>query len=83
MGSYDIPASMKALVKKEEASSYSYTTVPVEEPGQGEVLIKVDCVSICGSDIALYKWDNVARSVTPGTVSLKTESQIGLGCMFE
>ncbi|RUS76558.1 hypothetical protein EGW08_015690 [Elysia chlorotica] len=63
MASVDIPATMKALVKKEEGESYSYVTVPVEEPGQGEVLIKVDCVSICGSDIALYKWDNVARLI--------------------
>uniref|UniRef100_A0A0B7BHM8 Enoyl reductase (ER) domain-containing protein n=1 Tax=Arion vulgaris TaxID=1028688 RepID=A0A0B7BHM8_9EUPU len=38
-------------------------SIPVPEPGDGEVLIKVDAVAICGSDIALYKWDNVARVI--------------------
>lgn len=53
--------TMKALVKQAEGPSYSYVDIPVPEPGDGEVLIKVDAVAICGSDIALYKWDHIAR----------------------
>jgi len=59
-----IPKKMKALVKEKEEASYSYTDdMDVPVPGKGEVLIKVDCVAICGSDIALYKWDHVARVI--------------------
>ena len=34
---------------------------PVPEPLGDEVLIKVDSVAICGSDIALYNWSEVAQ----------------------
>ncbi|CAG5131396.1 unnamed protein product [Candidula unifasciata] len=63
MAEYNIPKTMKALVKQTEGPSYSYVEIPVPEPKDGEVLIKVDAVAICGSDIALYKWDNVARVI--------------------
>lgn len=56
-----IPQKMKALLKEAEGPSYSYVEIPVPEPGDGEVLIKVDAVALCGSDIALYNWDNIAR----------------------
>lgn len=59
----DIPKTMKALIKKEEVESYEYTDIPVPEPEGDEVLIKVDAVSICGSDIALYKWSPMARVI--------------------
>lgn len=61
MAEVKIPKTMKALVKQAEGPSYSYVDIPVPEPGDGEVLIKVDAVAICGSDIALYKWDHIAR----------------------
>ncbi|XP_005101843.1 L-threonine 3-dehydrogenase [Aplysia californica] len=58
-----IPEKMKALVKNEAGPSYSYTEMDVPQPGDGEVLIRVDCVAICGSDIALYNWDHVAKVI--------------------
>lgn len=58
-----IPKTMKALVKRKEEASYTYEDMPVPEPKQGEALLRVDCVAICGSDIALYKWDAVARVI--------------------
>ena len=51
-----IPRSMKALVKEKPGKSYEYKDVPVPQPGQGELLIKVNKVAICGSDITLYQW---------------------------
>lgn len=63
MATPDIPKSMKALIKRTEVESYEYTDIPVPEPKGDEVLIKVDAVSICGSDIALYRWNEVARVI--------------------
>jgi threonine 3-dehydrogenase len=62
---------MKALIKTKPQSSYEYTTVPKPVPQSGEVLMKVEKVSICGSDIPLYKWDSVGQKIaqipfTPG-----------------
>lgn len=54
---------MKALVKTKEGSSFEYKEVPVPEPKGDEVLIKVDAISICGSDISLYTWNEVARVI--------------------
>ncbi|XP_050392902.1 L-threonine 3-dehydrogenase [Patella vulgata] len=59
----EIPKTMKALVKRNENESYSYEDMPVPQPSEDEVLIKVDSVSICGSDINLYKWNDVARVI--------------------
>merc|ERR1719483_1440797 len=59
-----IPLKMKALVKDKEDVSYSYITdMDVPCPGDGEVLIKVDCVAICGSDIILYNWTDLAKVI--------------------
>ncbi|KAL8585037.1 hypothetical protein ACOMHN_043673 [Nucella lapillus] len=63
MAAFTTPKTMKALVKKKEEASYSYEDIPVPEPKEGEALLKVDSVAICGSDIALYKWDAVARVI--------------------
>lgn len=51
-----IPKSMKALVKETPSESYEYKVVPVPQPNLGELLVKVNKVAICGSDITLYKW---------------------------
>lgn len=58
-----IPEKMKALVKDKACPSYSYVDMDVPEPGDGEVLIRVDCVAICGSDIPLYNWDSIATQI--------------------
>ena len=47
---------MKALVKESEGVSYAYKDVPVPAPQGDELLIKVNKVSLCGSDIMLYQW---------------------------
>lgn len=69
--SFDLPTTMKALVKTSEGKSFEYKDVPVPVPQNDEVLIKVDAMSVCGSDINLYNWNDVARVIasvpfTPG-----------------
>jgi len=39
----------------------------IRPPGEGEVLVKVDCVGICGTDVAVYRGEFKARDlVIPG-----------------
>ena len=57
-----VPSTMRGL--KKETPNPGYTLVkdiPVPEPQDDEVLIKIDTVAICGSDIALYNWTSVAQ----------------------
>ena len=49
---------MKALVKESAGPSYVYKEVPVPKPRGDELLVKVGKVALCGSDIALYHWNN-------------------------
>lgn len=51
----EIPAKMKALLKSKAMTSYEYTDIDVPEPKEGEILVKMEYVAICGSDIPLYK----------------------------
>ena len=53
----DIPKTMKSLIKRKGVEGYEYIEIPVPEPGIGDLLVKVLKVGICGSDIALFKWD--------------------------
>ena len=53
-----LPSVMKALVKEEEVSSYHYKDVTVPTPGHGDLLVKVNKVALCGSDINVYHWNH-------------------------
>ena len=58
-----VPKTMRALRKEAPTPGYTLDTEhPVPEPLGDEVLIKVDSVAICGSDIALYNWSEVAQA---------------------
>lgn len=50
-------SKMKVLIKEEETVGYDYKEWPIPEPKEGELLVKVLAASICGSDIALYNWN--------------------------
>ncbi len=52
-----LPSTMKALVKEAPGESYQYRDVPVPRPQGDELLVKVGKVALCGSDIALYQWN--------------------------
>ena len=56
----------KVLLKEEEKLSYLYKDHPIPEPKEGEVLVKVSKVSICGSDIALYNWNQGLSNISSG-----------------
>ncbi len=55
------PSVMKAMIKDREVEGYALKDIETPEPQGDEVLIQVDAVSICGSDIALYKWNETAK----------------------
>lgn len=48
---------MDAIVKPTAAPGLELRSVPVPEPGMGEVLIKVHKTAICGTDLHIYRWD--------------------------
>ncbi|MGQ9463934.1 MAG: L-threonine 3-dehydrogenase [Candidatus Fervidibacter sp.] len=47
---------MKALAKTKRAPGFELIDTPVPKVGAGEVLVRVKCSSICGSDVHLYQW---------------------------
>ena len=49
---------MKALIKDGDFESYKLAALKKPVPNEGELLIKILKVSICGSDIALYRWND-------------------------
>ena len=54
---------MFALIKKEEKIGYDYQIIDIPEPKEGEILVKVEKVSVCGSDVNLYKWNEIAKKI--------------------
>lgn len=48
---------MKAIVKEMPGPGLRLAERPVPVCGPGEVLIKVDAASICGTDVHIYQWD--------------------------
>ena len=52
-----IPKTMRALVKTRPEAGAELREVPVPRPGPGEVLIRLEAVSFCGTDLHIYRWD--------------------------
>ena len=61
---------MKAVVKARPEPGVQIAEVPEPQPGEDEILVRVEATSICGSDLAIYEWrDWVAeRMQTPRVV---------------
>ncbi len=60
---------MRALAKTRPEPGAELIERPVPVPGPGEVLLKVEAASICGTDYHLYSWDQWAQDVlTPPTI---------------
>ena len=38
------------------------TEIPAPEPDEGEVLVKLEALSVCGSDMMLYRSAEIAKS---------------------
>jgi threonine 3-dehydrogenase len=52
---------MRALRKTDRAAGAELMEVPVPEPGDDEVLVRVHGVSICGTDLHIYDWNEWAE----------------------
>lgn len=63
-------ATMQSIMKETRSEGLQLRRVPVPEPGPGEVLVKVQASSICGTDLHIYKWDGWAEAnvATPNIV---------------
>jgi len=48
---------MRALRKTRPEAGAELLDVPVPTPGPGEVLIRVEAASICGTDLHIFNWD--------------------------
>jgi threonine 3-dehydrogenase len=52
---------MKALVKTGAEAGLEIEDVPVPEVGRDDVLIRVLCTGVCGTDLHIYEWDGWAQ----------------------
>lgn len=58
------------MIKPAAGPGVEMVDVAVPTPGRGEILVKVEATSICGSDLAMYEWrDWVAEKMKPGTIA--------------
>ena len=60
---------MKALAKTRSGPGLELIERPAPSPGQGEVLLRVESASICGTDHHLFSWDEwAAENLEPPRV---------------
>jgi threonine 3-dehydrogenase len=52
---------MHAVVKAKAAPGIEMQEVPVPSPGPGQVLVKVQAASVCGTDLHIFNWDPWAQ----------------------
>jgi threonine 3-dehydrogenase len=53
--------TMKAIAKTSAAPGVSLVEVPVPVIGPGELLIRIEKVAICGTDVHIYEWNPWAQ----------------------
>ena len=56
---------MQALVKRKAEPGLWLEEVPVPEPGDDDVLIRIKKTSICGTDVHIYDWDAWSQKTIP------------------
>lgn len=57
---------MKALVKKFPHQGIWLEDVPIPPYGNNDLLVKIEKIAICGTDLHIYKWDGWAqRTIQP------------------
>ena len=54
-------STMQAVVKATAAPGIEMREVPVPSPGPGQVLVKVQAASVCGTDLHIFNWDPWAQ----------------------
>ncbi|NOZ29624.1 MAG: L-threonine 3-dehydrogenase [Chloroflexi bacterium] len=52
---------MRAIIKADRTPGLEMTLVDVPRPGRREVLVRIQAMSICGTDLHIYAWDPWAR----------------------
>ena len=63
------PRTMRALAKVRAGPGAEMIERPVPTAGPGEVLLRVEAASICGTDYHLFSWDDwAAENLTPPRV---------------
>ena len=60
---------MRALRKTAAKAGADLVEVPVPEPVAGEVLIRVEAASVCGTDLHIYRWDPWAQGRVRSRIS--------------
>lgn len=53
---------MWAIRKPSRAPGLALEEVPVPVPGDGEVLVRVEAASVCGTDLHIFHWDEWAQN---------------------
>ena len=64
---------MQALVKTESAPGLDLVDVAMPEVGSDDVLIRVQRMAICGTDLHIYEWDEWAGSTIPVPLTIGHE----------
>jgi threonine 3-dehydrogenase len=52
---------VQAFVKTQRAPGGERRTLPDPRPGEGEVLVRVEAASVCGTDVHLWQWNEWAQ----------------------
>jgi len=61
IGDLEKEEKMKAILKTSPAPGIVLEDISKPEPGMGEVLIKVEAASICGTDMHYYHWNQAGQ----------------------
>ena len=65
--------TMRALAKTRPAPGAELVERPIPSPGPGEVLLRIEAASICGTDAHLYHWDPWAAEILKPPIILGHE----------
>ncbi len=52
-----VGTAMRALVKQTAGPGAGIEEIPIPSPGPGEVLVRVEAVGVCGTDLHIERWD--------------------------
>lgn len=65
----EYPPRVQAIAKARPGPGVELVEVPEPQPGPGEVLLRVQYGSVCGTDLHIYQWDDwAAKRVRPPRV---------------
>jgi threonine 3-dehydrogenase len=79
-----MPTIMQAVVKTQAAPGIELREVPVPTPSPGEVLVRVQAASVCGTDLHIFNWDPWAQDrihppLIPGHEFAGVVAEVGRG----